>query len=152
MRLARLAAVALALATTSCLDTTDPNANAGPPPMSATIEGTAWHATSVLITPTETAITLQASNEASNAAVSMAIGGTGPGTYQLVPGSASSAFVGITTGQVWSTLGDGASGSIVITSLANRHIIGTFNFTAVPSTGGATGSVHVTDGKFEFSY
>ena len=152
MRFARMAAVALALTTTACLDTTDPNTNNGPPPMSASIEGTEWHATGVYVTPTATAITLQGSNEASNAALSMAIAATGPGTYQLVPGSASAAYVGITTGQVWSTIGDGASGSIVITAFENRHIAGTFNFTAVPSMGGATGNVHVTDGKFDFTY
>ena len=153
MRFARLAvATTVALLITSCLDTTDPNQNNGPPPMSATIEGTEWHATGVLVTPTETAITLGASNEASNAALSIAINGTAPGTYPLGPGSASSGFVGITTGQVWSTLGDGASGTIVVTTFANRHIAGTFNFTAVPSMGGATGNVHVTDGKFDFNY
>lgn len=152
MRYARMAAAMLALMATACLDTSDPNANAGPPPMSATIEGTEWHATGVFVTPSETAITLQGTNEASNAALSMAITATGPGTYQVVPGSGSAAYVGITTGQVWSTLGDGASGSIVVTTFANRHITGTFNFTAVPSSGGATGNVHVTDGKFDLSY
>ena len=152
MRFARMAAVALALMTTACLDTTDPNVNNGPPPMSATIEGTEWHATGVLVTPTETSITLGASNEASNAAMSIAIAGTGPGTYPLGPTSASNGFVAVTTGQVWSTLGEGGSGTIVVTTFANRHIAGTFNFTAVPSMGDALGNVHVTDGKFDFTY
>jgi len=152
MRFARTAAVALALTMTACLDTTDPNANSGPPPMSATIDGTAWHATGVLITPTDATITLGASNEASNAALSLVISGTTPGPYTLGPTSASSAVVGVTTGQVWSTLGTGASGAIVITAFANRHIAGTFNFTAVPSMGNAIGNVHVTEGKFDFTY
>jgi len=142
----------LALMGTACLDTTDPNQNAGPPPMSATIEGTPWFATGIFVTPSDAAIELAASNEASNAAVSIVINASGPGTYSFGPGSATIAAIGITTGQVWSTMGDGASGTIVVTTFANRHIAGTFNFTAVPSMGNAVGNVNVTDGKFDFTY
>jgi hypothetical protein len=152
LRLARMSIVALALTAAACLDTTNPDQTNGAPPMSAMIEGTPWYATGILVTPTPTSITLGGGNSQSNAAVSVVINATAPGTYTLGPGNTSSGVIGITTGQVWSTDGDSASGTIVVTTFANRHIAGTFEFAAVPSTGGATGTVHVTSGKFDINY
>jgi hypothetical protein len=151
-RFARIAAVATALIASACLDTSAPNQDIGTPPMSASIEQTPWYATTVLVTPSGSSVALGGGNVGSNAAVTLVIGGSAVGTYTLGPSSTSSGTIGITTGQVWSTTGDSASGSIVITTFEARHIVGTFDFIARPAQGNATGSVHVTEGKFDVSY
>ena len=74
----------------------------------------------------------------------------GPGTYPLGVG------VSVPGGNVvlsslaggWRTAQTGADGTITITTLTASRIEGTFTFTAVPFTGGATGNKTVTDGAF----
>jgi hypothetical protein len=74
----------------------------------------------------------------------------GPGTYPLgtgvsVPGG--NALISTTAGG-WRTAQSGADGTITITTLTATRMEGTFNFTAVAFTGGATGTKTVTDGSF----
>ena len=74
----------------------------------------------------------------------------GPGTYPLgvgvsVPGG--NIVVSSLAGG-WRTPQTGADGTITITTLTASRIEGTFSFTAVPFTGGATGNKSVTDGAF----
>ena len=74
----------------------------------------------------------------------------GPGTYPLgvgpsVPGG--NALISTTAGG-WKTAQSGADGTITITTLTATRMEGTFSFTAVAFTGGATGTKTVTDGSF----
>jgi hypothetical protein len=75
---------------------------------------------------------------------------SGPGTYPLgvgvsVPGG--NVLVSSLAGG-WRTPQTGADGTITITTLTPSRIEGTFSFTAVAFTGGATGTKTVTDGAF----
>jgi hypothetical protein len=75
----------------------------------------------------------------------------GPGTYPLgtgvsVPGG--NALISTASGGGWKTPQSGADGSITLTTLTATRMEGTFNFTAVGFTGGATGTKTVTDGSF----
>jgi hypothetical protein len=74
----------------------------------------------------------------------------GPGTYPLgvgvsVPGG--NALISSAAGG-WRTAQTGADGTISITTLTATRMEGTFSFTAVAFTGGATGTKTVTDGSF----
>jgi hypothetical protein len=81
---------------------------------------------------------------------------TGPGTYPLgVDGvSVIGGFAGIaaSNGGVWVTPISGAAGTITITALTTTHIAGTFEFTAIGSGGGATGTRAVTNGAFDIPF
>jgi hypothetical protein len=75
----------------------------------------------------------------------------GPGTYPLGVGfsvAGGNVLISSAAGPGWRTAQTGADGSITITTLTSSRIEATFNFTAVPFTGGATGNKTVTDGSF----
>ena len=75
----------------------------------------------------------------------------GPGTYPLGVGfsvAGGNVLISSAAGPGWRTAQTGADGTITITTLTSSRIEGTFNFTAVPFTGGATGNRTVTDGSF----
>ena len=75
----------------------------------------------------------------------------GPGTYPLGVGfsvAGGNVLISSAAGPGWRTAQTGADGTITITTLTSSRIEGTFNFTAVPFTGGATGNKTVTDGSF----
>lgn len=75
----------------------------------------------------------------------------GPGTYPLGTGGGVSGGSGIVVESPagWGTPLSGAAGTITITTLTSSRISGTFEFTAVASTGGATGTRVVSDGRFD---
>jgi hypothetical protein len=75
----------------------------------------------------------------------------GPGTYPLGVGfsvAGGNVLISSAAGPGWRTPQTGADGTITISTLTSSRIEGTFNFTAVPFTGGATGNKTVTDGSF----
>ena len=75
----------------------------------------------------------------------------GPGTYPLGVGfsvAGGNVLISSAAGPGWRTAQTGADGTITITTLTSSRIEATFNFTAVPFTGGATGNKTVTDGSF----
>ena len=47
------------------------------------------------------------------------------------------------------TLTPNGSGTVTLTSLTATRATGTFSFVAVPYQNGATGTLHVTNGKFD---
>lgn len=51
--------------------------------------------------------------------------------------------------QGWGTPANGLSGTITFTTLTDTRMAGTFSFTATAISGGATGTVEVTDGVFD---
>ena len=142
-----------ALCATACLDTTDPNARATDgPPMSATIDGSNWYATGVIVKTSPGFLSFGGVNSSTNTALELTISATAPGTYRFGPNGGGAATVGLTSGQVWSSTSGEGSGTLVITKYETRHVAGTFEFAAVPTNGGATGTVHITNGKFDVSY
>ena len=46
-------------------------------------------------------------------------------------------------------MGLGGSGTVVVNTLSATRVSGTFSCTLVPSSGGATGTVRVTQGAFD---
>jgi hypothetical protein len=80
---------------------------------------------------------------------------TGPGSFSLAFGnttSGSQVTAGTTSGQGWSTVGQGSTGSVVITSYTSTRIAGTFSFDAAALPGLASGVLHVTNGSFDITY
>ena len=80
-------------------------------------------------------------------------GGLSAGTYPvgLVTPTNSNFIAGSNSGG-WAASPTGGSGSITITAITNNHITGTFTFDAAPTTGTATGTLQVRNGKFDLSY
>jgi hypothetical protein len=75
---------------------------------------------------------------------------TAPGTYPIgITTPVPLLQVGTTAGAVWSSSA-GATGSVTVTSLTATRVAGTFTATlSGTGVGGATGSLEVTNGKFD---
>jgi len=151
MRRMRLLSAAALVVMAACLDSTAAPVNADTAPMSASIEGTTWVASAVQVAIDGEAGTLSVvgGGEGTNTNISISLTATVPGTYSLGPGGPGAATVGLSTGQTWTSSGVGASGSLIVTTLSNTHVAGTFSFTGTALSGGAVGVVHVTNGKFD---
>jgi hypothetical protein len=122
---------------------------------SATVNGSAWCALS-------TASNYYANQQQVVIAGSGLVGGgaawaltlstsgvTAAGTYSLTSTSPLRfAVAGSSTGIGYSTTGPGSSGSITFTTFTTTHVVGTYSFTAVATSGGS-GNVVVTNGKFD---
>jgi hypothetical protein len=135
------------------------NNNSGSP-FSATIDGQAWSVTgatavtAIQFAPQSGGYMIIATGTGVIASISLTLNFiVKTGTYPLgvdgatVPGG----FAGVTvgTGGVWLTPFSGAAGSITITTLTTTRIAGTFSFTTTGSSGGATGTKVVTQGRFD---
>jgi hypothetical protein len=122
----------------------------------ATINGTAWSAANRVVV-----------NKGSNNTVAIAAVSptyffnfvltplTAPGTFSLTfanTTSGSQVTGGTTSGQGWSTVAQGSTGSVVITTYTATRIAGTFSFDAAAIAGGATGLLRVTNGSFDITY
>jgi hypothetical protein len=127
----------------------------GSGPMSATIDGKAWASTGPAAVTYRNNFLSVAGTDATITTISVTFGATGPGTYSLAP-SNSAGGVGLVlksgATSVWGTTLAGSSGSVTLSTLTANHIVGTFAFDAVPTNGGATGTVHVTNGKFDITF
>lgn len=75
----------------------------------------------------------------------------GPGTYPFgVGGSVRGGLGTVSQGTaIWSTPLSGSAGTVIITSVSNTRIVGTFNFTATPFVAGTTGNKEVSSGEFD---
>ncbi len=151
MRRMRLLSAAVLIVMAGCLDSTSAPVNPDTAPMSASIEGTTWVASAVQVAIDAEAGTLNVvgGGEGTNTNMSISVTATAPGTYSLGPGGPGAATVGLSTGQTWTSNGVGGSGSVIITTLSNTHVAGTFSFTGTALSGGAVGIVHITNGKFD---
>ena len=137
----------------------DGNNNGNTSGMSATIDGQAWSAspgagsvTAIQFAPQSGGYILGGIGTGAAASLTFTINFiTKPGTYPLgVDGvSVQGGFAGLTGGGTWLTPISGAAGTITITTLTTTRIAGTFNFTATPSGGGATGTRTITNGQFD---
>jgi hypothetical protein len=132
----------------------------------ARIDGKAWQATAISATASASAgvpgsIMILGSDVQSGKTVSLTVllyNIKDTGTFPL--GTAISVYggtghVGEGTGSggdalTWMTEGTGRDGEVVITSLANKRIKGTFHYSAVPGPKNTTGTTRtVTDGQFD---
>ena len=121
----------------------------------ATIGGTAWSAAGRAVA-TQSGGLLTIAGASGTYAISFGIGPfTGPGTYSLVyapsdnPPTVSQAIV-VQGSQSWGTSVQGGTGSVVITAYTATRIAGSFSFDA-PTASGAGGTLHVTNGSFDFT-
>jgi hypothetical protein len=153
-----LSALVITAGCSSSDSPTGPGGGGGPQGnfgMSATINGTAW-------TPSGTPAASISNNIFALAALSLSppysvsfvIGQVaGPGTYTLnyLNSSASSGIV-TQSSKGWDTYAVGGTGSVTFTTLTSSHAVGTFVMTAQPATGGATGTITITNGAFDVTY
>jgi hypothetical protein len=81
-------------------------------------------------------------------------GGLSAGTYTVgqVNPTNSNFVVGNSNNGGWAASPTGGSGSITITAITANHITGTFTFDAAPTTGSASGTLQVRNGKFDLSF
>lgn len=131
--------------------------------MSARIDGTAWSADQVTVTPSNTVpgsvvilgVKISGNNTSS---ISLILGFiSGPGTYPLgVNQGTSAGGTGIyltttpSTAQSRTTPLNGNAGMITITSLTAGHLEGTFSFVAEPILGSTfTGNRAITEGTLD---
>lgn len=120
----------------------------------ATINGTAWSAVSrVAVSRSTTNNIVAIAAGSSTYTLTFGIGPvTAAGNFSLNFGQPSIAIISAATGQGWTTATQGGTGSITITTFTANRIAGSFSFEAVPITGGATGTVRVTNGSFDVTY
>jgi hypothetical protein len=154
--------LALSLAASSCGGYG--SADAGTDPLvigvtngsfTASINGTAWSAIAKVIVsrPTSTSLTLFATST-TYAVNIVVLNVSGPGTFSLnsAPSNGNQAAISSTAGG-WNSGNTGGTGSVVITTLTSSHVVGTFAFEGQPTSGtGATGTIHVTNGKFDLTF
>jgi hypothetical protein len=123
-------------------------------PMSATIDGVAWSSPVPSGRFNNSIVAVAGLDLGLTASVSFGLFASAPGTYSVGPNNTNFASAVVTKGGSagWGSTFAGGSGSVTITTLTSNHMVGTFSFDAGPSTGGATGVVHVTNGKFNITF
>ena len=130
------------------------NTNTSTKVLTATINGTAFTATTVSGAYFNGTISINGSSNQRSLTIS-AIGLNGPGTYSLTRGNPNSALaqvIGDAAAGTYST-GFGGAGSIKLTTAVLGHIKGTFTFTAYTVNGGGLGQpvVTVQNGTFDIT-
>ena len=124
-------------------------------PMSATIEGVAWASPVPQGSYKNGIVAIAGLDLGLTNSVSIAVAlATAPGTYSLSYGNANFANGGVAkpSGAGWTSGLPGGTGSVTFTVLTATHVAGTFAFDAVPSGTTATGTLHVTNGKFDVTF
>jgi hypothetical protein len=122
-------------------------------PMSATIDGVFWSSPVPAGSSHNSIIAVAGLDLGLTASVSFGLFASAPGTYSVGPNNTNFASAVVTKGGAgWGSTMAGGSGSVTITTLTSNHMVGTFSFDGGPSTGGATGIVHVTGGKFDITF
>jgi hypothetical protein len=129
----------------------------------ATIGGSTWNAafvsggvTTSALSPVPT-LAIGATNSTRGVMITLT-GVTGPGTYTLGNSGSVTRQMGVTNvanpfSNMWTSVGGGASGSVIITSMTATRIKGTFSATLVPSPGSATtGNLTVANGVFDIGF
>ena len=159
MRLSRAVVTLVALSAIACggsssTNITGNNNNNSSAPMSATIDGAQWSAPLPQATYRNNILSVAGIDLGLTASVSFGITVNRTGTYSLDFGHSGIAANAVVTkgGQGWTTGVPGGTGSLTITALTANHAAGTFVFDAAGASGGATGTVHVTNGKFDITF
>jgi hypothetical protein len=127
--------------------------NSASGPMSATIDGQAWASPVPQAVYKGNILSVAGIDLGITAAVSFASAVSGTGTYSLSYGNQLAGSGGVSKGgKGWTSGLQGGTGTLTLTTLTANHVAGTFAFDAVAASGGATGTVHVTDGKFDITF
>ena len=136
---------------------TGPTSNSGSnscsTPLSATVNGAPWCSPLPQAIYSKSIVSLAGFDAGLTSSIAIAVAATGPGTYPLAFGNNIGGFATFAkAGQGWSTGLSGGTGSITITTLTANHIVGTFVFNAVPSNGGAQGTIQATNGQINVTF
>jgi hypothetical protein len=119
--------------------------------MSASIDGKAWSSVAPAAQYKSSTLAVTGLELSTSTAMSVALFATGPGTFSFALGSTNTAIGIVSKGaQSWTTAAQGGSGTLTLTTLTANHVVGTFSFDAIASTGGAV--THVTNGKFDITF
>jgi hypothetical protein len=122
-------------------------------PMSAIIDGQAWATPAPQAGYKNNIVSVAGIDLGLTASVSFASAVSGPGTYSLSYGNQLAGSGGVSkVGKGWTSGLPGGTGTLTLTTLTANHVAGTFAFDAVAASGGATGTVHVTNGKFDVTF
>ena len=123
--------------------------------ISATIDGTAWcsPAAGVSRAGNNSIIAIAWIDLGLTASISFGVVASATGTFSVAFGNTTFGSATITkAGKGWSSALQGGTGTVTFSTLTANHVVGTFAFDAVPASGGATGTVHVTNGKFDITF
>lgn len=145
----RYAAVTCLAAAAACGGdgSTDPNASG---PMTARIDGERFVAVQTTVLQSA-GITAVNGGSADLRAIGFQIQNVATGTYTIAPGNLVSA--GVTIGNAaWGAGGTMGSGTITISTLTANRIAGTFQLTVDAISGGASGTLAVTEGAFDIDF
>jgi Family of unknown function (DUF6252) len=133
--------------------TSNSSTNSCSTPLSAIVNGVAWCSPLPQVSSSSTIVSIAGFDSGITSAIAVAAAATTTGTYSLAFGNSTGGFATYAKGsQGWSSGLSGGTGSITITTRTANHIVGTFSFTAVPSNGGATGTIQVTNGKIDITF
>jgi len=124
-------------------------------PLSAVINGVQWGSPvpSVSYNSNNSILAIAGVDLAITASISFGVRAQVPGVYSLAYQNPVGGSAIITMGgKGWGTAFQGGTGTLTITALTTHRVTGTFTFTAAPASGGATGTVTVTNGKFDITY
>ena len=120
--------------------------------MSAVIDGAAWTAASIAAdSAAPSSIIIRGSNATRTLVIAIPVD-QGPGTQTV--GSTTPVFAGLVVGsQSWLTSRtQGGAGSITLTTVAQGHIVGTFEFTLAEHDGASPVERRVSAGQFDVKY
>lgn len=122
--------------------------------ISATIDGTAWCSPAAGVSrAANNIIAIAGIDLGITASVSFGVVASAPGTFSVGFGNSTFGSATVTkAGKGWSSALQGGTGSVTFTTLTANHVVGTFAFDAAAASGGATGTVHVTNGKFDITF
>lgn len=134
----------------------------GPPngSMSAAINGAAWSAGSIVVnfipaTAQFEGLVTIIGTDSTQRSISITARAGGPATYTVGGTSSTNMFVADANGRGWQAQPPfpGSSGTVTFTTMTANRVVGTFTFFAVAATAtGATGTMNVTDGRFDVTY
>jgi Family of unknown function (DUF6252) len=121
--------------------------------LSAKIDGSTWNASTALTVTYNSGLLAFAGTD-NTTTLAMAVGFiNGPATFQIGPSTAlSNALVNSTNGAQWHAQAGSGSGTVTITAITSNSVTGTFAFNAPASSGSATGTKVVTEGKFNLKF
>jgi hypothetical protein len=121
--------------------------------LSATVNGVVWCSPAGAGTFQHSIVSIAGIDAGLVSSIAFAFVATVPGTYSLGSGNINAGFATYTrNGQGWGSALSGGTGSVTLTTLTATHAAGTFTFDAVPSNGGATGTILVTNGTFNITF
>ena len=123
-------------------------------PMSASIDGQAWVSPAPAVSYKNNILAIVGIDVGLGTTVEVGSASvTHAGTYSLAFSNLN-AGIGLISqgGKGWSSSAQGGTGSLVVTTITTNHVVATFSFDALPLSGGATGTRHLTTGKIDMNF